>query len=277
MSYQTLIDAPTLQQHSQQPDWCVFDCRFNLADTGAGQHAYTAAHLPGARYLHLDHDLSSPVTPRTGRHPLPAPETLAARLRACGLNQGMQVVVYDDNSGIMAARAWWLLRWLGHREVAVLDGGIQAWLAAGYTLDDRAVTSSSGNFQPRPQDDFTVDTAILSGPNDWQLVDARTPERFRGENEPIDPVAGHIPGAWNRANALSLQDGKFKSPDTLRTEWLALLNGTAPKKIVHMCGSGVTACHNQLSMEIAGLGGTRLYPGSWSRWIRDADRPVAKG
>ncbi len=277
--YTTVIDCTTLAQHLQETAWLVVDCRFNLADTEYGRRVYAQGHIPGAHYLHLDDDLSSPITPDSGRHPLPDVEKLAATLRALGLRNNTQVVVYDDNGGAMAGRLWWLLRWMGHQAVAVLDGGWQAWQQQQGTLSpDPPKILAEGNFQPQLQSGFTVTALDLRQANSpWQLVDARAAERFRGEMEPIDPIAGHIPGALNRPLTDNLQNGYFKSAGQLRAEWEQVLQGCNLAQIVHMCGSGVTACHNQLAMEVAGLSGTRLYPGSWSEWIRDPQRPIAKG
>ena len=277
--YTTVIDCTTLAQHLQETAWLVVDCCFNLADTEYGRRVYAQGHIPGAHYLHLDDDLSSPITPDSGRHPLPDVEKLAATLRALGLRNNTQVVVYDDNGGAMAGRLWWLLRWMGHQAVAVLDGGWQAWQQQQGTLSpDPPKVPVEGNFQPQLQSGFTVTALDLRQANSpWQLVDARAAERFRGEMEPIDPIAGHIPGALNRPLTDNLQNGYFKSAGQLRAEWEQVLQGCNLAQIVHMCGSGVTACHNQLAMEVAGLSGTRLYPGSWSEWIRDPQRPIAKG
>ena len=277
--YTTVIDCTTLAQHLQETAWLVVDCRFNLADTEYGRRVYAQGHIPGAHYLHLDDDLSSPIAPDSGRHPLPDVEKLAATLRALGLRNNTQVVVYDDNGGAMAGRLWWLLRWMGHQAVAVLDGGWQAWQQQQGTLSpDPPKILAEGNFQPQLQSGFTVTALDLRQANSpWQLVDARAAERFRGEMEPIDPIAGHIPGALNRPLTDNLQNGYFKSAGQLRAEWEQVLQGCNLAQIVHMCGSGVTACHNQLAMEVAGLSGTRLYPGSWSEWIRDPQRPIAKG
>lgn len=273
----TIINCQTLNQHLADSSWLLLDCRFNLADTSYGERAYAESHIPGAHYLHLDHDLSSPITPESGRHPLPDVEKLVAKLASLGLNTDTQVVAYDDCGGAMAVRAWWLLRWLGHEAVAVLDGGFPAWQQQqGKLQTEFPGIIQPGNFQPRMQPGFTVDTQQLLDSAQWLVVDARAPERFRGEKEPIDPVAGTIPGAVNRPLTDNLHNGLFKPVEQLRAEWERILNGAEPGRVVHMCGSGVTACHNQLALEIAGIPGTRLYPGSWSEWIRDPARPVAK-
>lgn len=277
--YKTLINTPTLVARLGQKDQIIFDCRFNLADTSAGKHAYQAGHIPNAIYLHLDEDLSSPITATTGRHPLPDTEKLANKLAAYGLNRNTQVFVYDDNSGAFAARTWWLLRWLGHEAVAVLDGGWSAWLAQAAPIEQNLPQQAAqiGDFQAQIQPDYFLTTDILSQQHPYQLIDARSPERFRGEMEPIDPIAGHIPSAINRPLTDNLSNGQFKAAEILKQEWEAKLAGQSASNIVHMCGSGVSACHNLLAMEIAGLSGSRLYVGSWSEWIRDPKRPIATG
>lgn len=277
--YNTLINTQTLVARLGQKDQIIFDCRFNLADPDAGKPAYQAAHIPNAFYLHLDHDLSSPITATTGRHPLPDPQQLATKLAAYGLNENIQVFVYDDISGAFAARTWWLLRWLGHQAVAVLDGGLAAWLEQAAPLDSSLppLPKHRGNFKAHIQPDYFLTTETLTQPHTYQLIDARSAERFRGELEPIDPIAGHIPRAKNRPLTDNLNQGQFKTAEQLQQEWSAQLAGLAPEQIVHMCGSGVSACHNLLAMEIAGLSGSRLYVGSWSEWIRDPKRPIATG
>ena len=278
--FTTIISAKALQASITQPDWVILDCRFNLMDTAAGQTAYAEGHIPGAFYLHLDEDLSSGITPETGRHPLPDVNELAEKLGRCGITQSTQVVVYDDCSGMMAGRCWWLLRYLGHDAVALLDGGLQAWQRAGGGLDQKLPIEANLSFPLRLQRDANL---VVDQLQEEQmggsaiLVDARAAERFRGEVEPIDPIAGHVPEALNRPLTDNLADGYFKAPEQLKSEWAALLGDQPAEQVVHMCGSGVTACHNQLSMEIAGLTGSRLYSGSWSEWIRDPKRPVAKG
>jgi len=277
--YKALINTQTLVARLGQKDQIIFDCRFNLADPSAGERAYQAGHIPGAFYLNLDQDLSSPITATTGRHPLPNPEQLANKLAVYGLNENTQVFVYDDISGAFAARTWWLLRWLGHETVAVLDGGWPAWLAQGGSLEQNppALPPHSGNFKAQLQANYFLSTDELSHTHPYQLIDARSAERFRGELEPIDPIAGHIPGAINRPLTDNLVNGQLKPASQLKQDWEAKLAGKAPEAIVHMCGSGVSACHNLLAMEVAGLSGSRLYVGSWSEWIRDPTRRVATG
>jgi thiosulfate/3-mercaptopyruvate sulfurtransferase len=276
--FSTLVAAEELARHLDGPDWIVCDCRHDLADYGAGRRAYAEAHIPGARFVHLDEDLSGPKTGHNGRHPLPHPLTLALRLGALGIDCDAQVVAYDASGGCFAARLWWMLRWVGHTRVAVLDGGWQAWTAAGLpvTSDRPALQPTTYTLRPRP--DLAVDAAYVAAhlaDAETALIDARSADRFRGENESLDPVAGHIPGAINRFFKLNLDEsGRFKAPDDLRVELAGLLRGCDPRGVVHQCGSGVTACHNLLAMEYAGLAGSRLYPGSWSEWISDRSRPV---
>ena len=257
----------------------LLDCGFDLSDTAAGEHAYMQGHLPGAHYAHLDRDLTGAKTGHNGRHPLPLRQDLAARVGQWGIAPGVQVVTYDNQGMPYAARAWWLLRWLGHTEVAVLDGGRSAWLAAGGTLDATRPTLASRPPYPAsaPAAMPTIDTAGLQARlGQVQLLDARAGERYRGEVEPLDPVAGHIPGATLRFFKDNLgADGCFKPVAQLRAELAAL--GVASADVVQQCGSGVTACHNLLAAAHAGLGLGTLYPGSWSEWCSDPTRPVARG
>ena len=281
MAFTTLVDAATLAAHLGDPKWVVMDCRFVLRDPEAGRRAYAAAHIPGARYAHLNDDLSAPVTAQTGRHPLPDTARLARRLGEWGIDHTKQVVAYDDSSGAMAARLWWLLRWLGHDAAAVLNGDWRVWLRERrpQTADASAVTATT--FNPRPGSLPQVDAdAVLQtvGTGQTLLLDARSEERFRGEVEPFDKVAGHIPGAVNLPFEDNLQpNGCFLPAAELRAQYRALLGDRAPATVTHMCGSGVTACHNLLAMEHAGLAGSRLYVGSWSEWITDPKRPIATG
>lgn len=280
MSYQQLIDVKTLNEHLDDPDWVIVDCRFNLADTETGRRAYAESHLPGARYAHLDEDLSSPITPMTGRHPLPDPVALAKKLGAWGIGNHTQVVAYDDMSGMLAAaRFWWLLRWLGHSAVAVLDGGLAAWQRAGLPLTAEQPIIKPQTFTAQPDDRLWLTTAQIQRlAPDELLLDARGAARYRGEMEPVDPVAGHIPGAVNVPTEGHLTDeGCFRPAAELRARFLAAIGDRLPTAVVHNCGSGITACHNLLAMEVAGLSGARLYAGSWSEWIRDPQRPVATG
>jgi thiosulfate/3-mercaptopyruvate sulfurtransferase len=276
----TLVATETLAAHLDDPRWVVFDCRHDLARPDAGREEYLKSHLPGARFMHMDEDLSGPPTGSNGRHPLPDPAAFAAKLGAAGVERDSQVVAYDAQGGASAARLWWMLRWLGHDAVAVLDGGLGKW-----RREERPETAglpriTSARFEPRPRPD-TVDVGFVAShlrDPAVKLVDARSAERYRGEAEPIDPVAGHIPGSVNRFVGDNLGTGSvFKPAAQLRAEWQALLAGVPAEGIVHSCGSGVAACHNLLAMEIAGLSGSRLYPGSWSEWCADPRRPVGTG
>jgi len=282
VNWTTLVSPESLLPALDTPGLRIFDCRHDLARPDvAGPEAYASGHLPGAYFLHLDRDLSGAKTGRNGRHPLPDPEAFAQTMRAFGVSEDTQVVAYDEGSGMFAARLWWLLRWIGHARVAVLDGGIAAWQKAGGSLDGAMpVSLSPGHLRARLQD-VTIDAlallAALGAPSPV-VVDARAPDRFRGENETLDPVGGHIPGARNRFFRDNLgPDGRFKPAEALREEWLSVLAGASADAVVNQCGSGVTACHNLLAMELAGLRGARLYPGSWSEWCADPQRPVARG
>lgn len=283
-AYQTLISATALREQLDGASVpLLLDVGFDLADTEAGERAHAQGHLPGAHYLHLDRDLSGAMTDAQGRfrgrHPLPEREQLAERLAGLGLSTGRQVVCYDAQGGMYAARAWWLLRWLGHAAVAVLDGGRQAWQAEGGALEGGAPAAPApGDFRAAPPLVPMLDAdALQARLGQLRLIDARAPERFRGEVEPLDSQAGHIPGASNRLFKLNLQeDGRFKPAEQLRQEFEALLPPFPAGQVVHQCGSGVTACHNLLAMEHAGLLGSQLYPGSWSEWSADPLRPLAK-
>jgi len=280
MPWTTLIGADELAANID--DCVVVDCRHDLTDPDGGPAAWSVGHLPGAFFLHQDFDLAGPKTGRNGRHPLPDREVLRRRLESIGLADQRQLVAYDDSGGAFAVRLWWLARWLGHREAAVLDGGIQAWRKAGYPVDRQQPTVRHGGaLSMRDSLVAQVDTdTVLAALDraDRLIVDARTPERFRGDVEPFDPVAGRIPGAVNRPAQRNLRpDGRFKPAEALREEFTALLAGREPAALIHQCGSGVTACHNLLAMELAGLPGGALYPGSWGEWCADPARPVATG
>jgi thiosulfate/3-mercaptopyruvate sulfurtransferase len=280
MTYTTLVSPATLDQNLDNPKWIIVDCRFSLMNSDAGGYAYRHGHIPHARYAHLNNDLSSPITAFTGRHPLPDFTFLAKKLGAWGIANDSQVVVYDDAGGAFAARLWWLFRSLGHDNVAVLNGGIQHWQKQGFSLTTTLPTIQSTTFRPYLNTGHWLNATQVRNSlakKTLCLIDARTPERYRGEQEPIDPVAGHIPGALNRAFQLNLDNkGLFISEDQLRNQFKQLIGTTAPEQVVHYCGSGVTACHNLLAMEHAGLTGSKLYAGSWSEWIRDKNRAVAK-
>ncbi len=281
MSFNTLISASTLATHLTDANWIVCDCRHDLANYESGRRAYAEAHLPGARFLHLDEDLSGPKTGVNGRHPLPHPITFTLRLAALGIDNNTQVIAYDAMGGVYASRLWWMLRWVGHKNAAVLDGGIDAWVKAKQPVSAELPAIKPVRYNPNPISQLAVSANEVAANLDHQtlrVVDARSPDRFRGENETLDPVAGHIPGATNRFFKNNLtEDGCFKTADKLKQEFAAVLDTHAPNSVVHQCGSGVTACHNLLAMEVAGLSGSRLFPGSWSEWVSDRKRPVATG
>jgi thiosulfate/3-mercaptopyruvate sulfurtransferase len=276
-----LVSTAELAARLGDPSWVVIDCRHDLAQPHAGRAAWAAGHIPGARFIGLDDDLAGPRTGANGRHPLPDPAVAAARLGALGIDATKQVVAYDAQSMSNAARVWWTLRWLGHDAVAVLDGGWNAWVAEGRPVTDAVPAIAPANFVPRLDAGLAVDTAFVAArlrTPQMTLVDARSAERYRGEKEPIDPVAGHIPGALNRFVGENLAaDGRFRAADELRRGWSTLLGDRAPETLVHSCGSGVAACQNMLSLAVAGLPTGRLYPGSWSEWIADPSRPRATG
>ena len=278
-NWTTLVSAEEL---AAAIDHCVvIDCRHDLIDPTIGPAAYAAGHIPGAFFMSQDTDLAGPKNGRNGRHPLPDRETLAAKLRAAGLDKGRQLVGYDASGGVYASRLWWLARWLGHREVAVLDGGIDAWRKAGFPVTSEVPAPRPGGFTVGAPlaAAASVDEVLANVTTKAKLViDARGPERYRGETEPIDPVAGHIPGAVNRPFGENLRaDGRFKPGPALRAEYTAFLGGVDPSNVIHQCGSGVSACHNLLSMAHAGLDTGALYAGSWSEWVADPGRPVATG
>lgn len=278
--YTTLISAKDLSRHINDPGWIVFDCRFTLLETESGRFAYKQSHLPGSIYVHLDEDMSSPVTDKTGRHPLPDPELFAAKLSAWGVDKTKQLVVYDDAFGAVAGRMWWLLRWMGHKNVALLDGGLQVWQREGFPMTDQVPEVTASDFVANVNNDLWVDAGVVEsrlGDDDFIIIDARAEERFLGEVEPLDKVAGHVPGAINMPYDDNLAiSSEFESVDELRELYQEQIQGVKPENVIHMCGSGVTACHNILAMEHAGLTGSRLYAGSWSEWILSSDRPVAR-
>jgi thiosulfate/3-mercaptopyruvate sulfurtransferase len=281
MLFKTLIDVDSLQGLLGRPQLAIVDCRFDLMNPEAGHLAYLKGHIPGARYADLNQDLSAPVRAGTGRHPLPPPEAFAARLGELGIDDVTQVVAYDDANSSMAARLWWMLRWLGHEAAAVLDGGFKAWLACGGAEESGEADVRRARFTPRPNPGAVLSTADVERALEdgtALLVDARAAERFLGAVEPIDPVAGHIPGAVSHPFTVNLgADGRFLPAAELGRRWRERLAGCDPQAIVAMCGSGVTACHHLLSLEAAGIPGGRLYAGSWSEWIRDPRRPIARG
>ena len=273
-----LVDPATLAAHLGDPHWVIVDCRFNLLQPDAGLGLYQRGHIPGASYADLDQDLAGERHPDGGRHPLPDPEKLAERLRSFGIGPATRVVAYDEGGGGLAARLWWLLRWLGHREVALLDGGFAAWQKASLPVAVDTTAPEAGRLVPHPGAMPVITTnellpAVESGQR--LLLDLRARERYLGDAEPIDPVAGHVPGAVSVPFAVNLSpDGSFKAPADLRARYQTVLDGRDASAAVCMCGSGVTACHGIFAMELAGLPGAALYPGSWSEWIRDPRRPV---
>jgi thiosulfate/3-mercaptopyruvate sulfurtransferase len=273
-----LVSVEDLATH---PEWRIFDCRHDLTNTEYGRQAYARGHIPGALFLHLDDDLSGVKDGRNGRHPLPDVDSFARRMADCGVDATTQVVAYDNEGGIFASRLWWMLRWLGHEKVAVLNGGLAGWKRSKRALEESVPAVAPREFMARVQD-MAVDVGqVLADLQSERMLilDARSPERFRGENETLDPVGGHIPGAGNRFYFDNLDDDGcfFKPAAELRAEFAELLAGRPAEQVVQQCGSGVTACHNLLAMELAGLSGSKLYPGSWSEWCADPSRPVARG
>ena len=279
MLHTTLVTTQTLAASLADPRWIVIDCRFDLQNEELGRTQYLAAHVPGAVYVSLAHDLSSKKSGKNGRHPLPSVEDFAATVRRLGISRDTQVVAYDQDSGMYASRFWWMLRYAGHDAVAVLDGGWAKWMAEQRAARGGDERRPAGDFvaSPRPSWRLTADD-VAALPPSALLVDARAPERFEGRSEPLDRVAGHIPGAANHHYKQNLTDsGTMRPADALRQDFAALLGGRSPEQLVMYCGSGVTACQNLLAMEHAGLGGARLYPGSWSEWSADPSRPVETG
>jgi len=262
-------------------DLVICDVRHDLVQQDTwGEGEYTKAHLPGARFVHIDRELSAPKTGSNGRHPLPTPEAAAAIFARLGIDESKQVVAYDQGNGMYAARLWWMLRWLGHDAVAVLDGGYAKWVKEGRPITAEVPKTQPASFGIRRVTPTVNASGVRASVHRHTLflIDARSPERFRGEVEPFGPVAGHIPGAHNRPFPQNLEaDGTFKHPAFLRAEFTALLDGASHDTVVHSCGSGVSACHNILAMELAGMPGTRLYPGSWSEWSADPSLPVERG
>jgi thiosulfate/3-mercaptopyruvate sulfurtransferase len=278
--YTTLIQVADLGRMLGDENVAILDCRHELGRPQWSDQAYAEGHIPGAVQAHLDRDLSAPIGPLTGRHPLPEVATLAETFSRWGIDDSVQVVAYDQGNGAYGARARWLLRWLGHTNVAVLDGGLAAWQAAGLPLSREPATRKRRTFVARPSATAFVTAAQVQQALERDaitLVDARGADRFAGQNETIDPVAGHVPGATNRPFTKNLDaNGRFLPSDELRRQWSAHLGTRAPADVVAMCGSGVTACHNLLALELAGLAGAKLYAGSWSEWIRDPTRPVTR-
>ena len=280
MTYTTLISPLILAEHLSDPGWAIFDCRFSLADKEGGRQAYQQSHIPGAVYVHLEEDLSATVVPgKTGRHPLPSPQQVASTFSRLGISTGMQIVAYDAAGGASAAaRLWWMLRWMGMPDCAVLDGGWQAWQRAGMPIRNGKERLPPSEFKGKPRQDLlatAADVGVIRFDPDWRLLDARNSERYRGRNETIDPIAGHIPGAINVPYADNLEpDGTMRSENELRKAYGDFLGQVPANRTIVYCGSGVTAAHSLLAIQHAGLGEARLYLGSWSDWITDPDRPI---
>ncbi len=280
MTYTTIISSQDLAKNLENPNWVVFDCRSSLSDHNAGQNAYLEGHIPNAQYCHLEDDFSSAITETSGRHPLPDMDQLTRKVGNWGVENNTQIIVYDDANGAYAVRMWWQLQALGHEKVAVLDGGINQWIKEKRQTSSELPVVSTKTFTANFDQQSTLTTEQIQQnlkDKTFTLLDARTPERFRGEAEPIDIMAGRIPNAVNRAFQLNLdENGLFLSAEELKQQFTPIL-AEANNDIVHMCGSGVTACHNILAMEIAGFTETRLYIGSWSEWISDDKRPRITG
>ena len=281
-TYTTLISVDDLAAQHQQENWIILDCRHDLMNPNAGRDAFATGHLPNAQFVHLDENLSGEKLgidgQFLGRHPLPVRAAFIETLRSWGIHDDSQVIAYDAHGGMFAARLWWMLRWVGHTAVAVLDGGLPAWQAANLPISTTLAPRARGNIGAQPALVTTVDvTDVLSNLSSKAktVVDARAADRFRGENETIDPVGGHIPGAKNRFFKDNLQaNGSFKPAEQLRAEWQTLISSA--ETAIMQCGSGVTACHHLLALEVAGLTGAALFPGSWSQWCADPKRPVER-
>lgn len=280
MPFTTLVSAAQLSAHLGDRDLVIVDCRFALDDVEWGRRAYAEAHIPGAVYADLNHDLAGPRTGTNGRHPLPDPEAFRSTLGRLGIAEGVQVVAYDQGNGMYASRLWWMLRWMGHDAVAVLDGGMGKWVADGFAVVAGIEVGEVKVFSGGPREDVVLpveEVAPLVGRPGWRLLDARAAERYRGDVEPLDRVAGHIPGALNHFYQANLSDdGTFRAPDALREALVEVLGDAHVERVVCYCGSGVTACHNLLALEHAGLRGAKLYAGSWSEWSSDPARPVER-
>ena len=281
ISCSQLAEALAATADSDTSNLRILDCRFDLGDTEAGRRAYTHSHIPGAAYAHLDEDMSGPIVPgRTGRHPLPDADAFARTVARLGIGNHSQVALYDASGGSMASRMWWMLRWVGHEAVAVLDGGWDTWIAAGLPTRSGHESPQPGSFTASPRPELVVDAAEMlakTASGGALVIDARAADRFRGENEAHDPIGGHIPGASNLPQAGNLRDGLFLEPAELAARFSELMGNRLPSEVIFYCGSGVSACHNALALEHSGIGEARLYPGSWSDWITDPTRPTAQG
>jgi len=281
MAYSTLIAPEALAPHLGDPAWAIVDCRFALEDTGWGERAYAVAHIPGAVYAHLDRDLSGIKTGRNGRHPLPTREIVAGTFSRLGIDEATQVVAYSAQTDMFSARLWWMLRWLGHDRAAVLDGGFDRWTAEGRPVRAGLEARTPRTFTARERPGMLVEGAAVAkllGNEQWRLVDARAPERYRGEIEPLDARAGHIPGAVDFPYRQTVNgSGNLLSREELRRAFESVMAGVAPNQVVCYCGSGVSACQDLLALEHAGLTGAKLYAGSWSEWSSDPARPIEVG
>lgn len=279
--FTTLLPTPELAQHLNDLQWAIIDCRFDLTKPDWGEAQYRERHIPSAIYAHLDRDLSGPKTGTNGRHPLPDMNQFKTRLGQWGVDSQTQVVVYDQSNGMWASRLWWMLKYLGHEAVAVLDGGFAKWINENQPSQSGDETRPAKIFMGEPHETLRLtaeDVELIRADPAYRLIDSRAPERYRGDVEPIDPVAGHIPGAVNFFNLGNVNpDGTFLAPDVLRANFTALLGDAPPANAITYCGSGVAAAHNILALQIAGLPGARMYAGSWSEWCRDPARPTAKG
>ena len=281
MTFQTIISVEDLNNNLNVEDWFIFDCRFLLKDPEGGLKLFNKGHIPGAQFADMDKDLASAMTPTSGRHPLPNPSGLVKKLQSWGVNNSSQIICYDDMSGAYAARLWWLLKWLGHHDVAVLDGGIDKWTTDGLVLETNVQQRAVGSFSGEENDEMWVKIEFVEEQfqeNNIHLLDARSSDRFTAKDTKTDPVAGHVPGAMSFPFAGNLsKQGVFLSKEELQKRFTPIVSNAENKEVVNMCGSGVTACHNLLAMSIAGLPMTRLYVGSWSEWIKDNSRPVVTG
>jgi thiosulfate/3-mercaptopyruvate sulfurtransferase len=281
MTFQTIISVEDLNKNLNNQDWYIFDCRFLLKDPEGGLKKFNQGHIPGAQYADMDKDLASPMTATSGRHPLPNPDALINKLAMWGVGNSSQIICYDDMSGAFAARMWWLLKWLGHNNIAVLDGGLDKWTSAGLGVDTNIEKRSPGTFNGQPNNDMWVDIEFVQkelSEDKITLLDARSSERFTAQDSKTDPVAGHVPGALSFPFSGNLtKQGVFLPKDELRQRFASSASSSDSKEAIAMCGSGVTACHNLLAMSVAGLPMLRLFVGSWSEWIKDKSRPVATG
>lgn len=278
MEYKTIISADELKSIIDQDNVRVFDCRFSLKDPQGGLKSYQSGHLPSAQFADMDTQLSSAMTETSGRHPLPAADVFLAQLKAWGINNDTQVIAYDDISGAFAARLWWMMRWMGHDKVAVLNGGMQQWTEQDFPLSQDEVEFAAGNFSGTANMDWLIDIETVQvdlAANKVTLIDARAADRFTGKDKKTDPVPGHIPGANNLPFSGNLtKDGLFETAETINERFANIIQDQPLTSVVNMCGSGVTACHNLLAQAVAGMPPTKIFIGSWSQWIRDSSRPV---